>query len=975
MLRISNTGLIVALTALILVLFVNTTLTYRNTVGLEADAQRVEHSHKVIQAIYEVRSAVKDSEVGQRGYMITGDELYLKPYMEALQTIDTSLARLSLLITDNPRQGLFFEQLQYRIDDKRAELAEMVEMRAKQGFDAAKEKMMSGRGRANMEAIFTQIDAMVDVERTLLSKRQELAAKNFRSTLLTGQVTGGALIALLLATVVLIRRNLSSRAREVRILEEHHDLLHTTLASIVEGIVVSDVDGKVSYINPIAERMTGIALKQAMGMSLASVYQPGDELSSAEESASQPQQLGRSGELMQHRRRRFQSADGQQRVIDELRSPLHNHMGEIVGMVLALRDVTEHQRTERTIAEAKAFAESIVDSIPDPLLILDHELRVRSANLSYYEKYAAQESETLGKLLVELDGGRWHNPAVFNLLRNLGTDETQVRSVEIEQELPRLGVRTIVLLARGLRGADEHAGLILLAAQDESETRDNQRRIQQLLSNVQDNAGRMREVAAASLTLNSAHTRESVVAVLQEGARRILDADEAVVILEPVLPREYSAQLNAALSGRDGTPVGFVALRGSSNGRARDGDATMLQQLAHVASVALENARLYEELRAGDRRKDEFLATLAHELRNPLAPVRNAVQVLRSSRAGSQDRDQALAMIERQVVLLVRLVDDLLDVSRITRGKIVLKRQRVELSEVVGQALDLCRPSINASGHSLAVQLPSEPLFLHADPFRLSQVLSNLLNNAAKYTERGGHIWLACKVENNQVAISVSDDGMGIDPQSLPHIFDMFWQYDDALERAQGGLGIGLSLVRQLVDLQGGRVEAKSLGQGTGSEFIVYLDIESADALAARAPPTADLPTQPAESSREPIAQRILVVDDNIDSAESLSVLLRLQGHEVQTAFNGERAVELALEFQPRCILLDIGLPNLNGYDAARAIRAQNGPAMTLVAMTGWGRAEDRRRSQEAGFDHHLVKPVDTALLQSILAGLDVPAS
>jgi CheY-like chemotaxis protein len=203
----------------------------------------------------------------------------------------------------------------------------------------------------------------------------------------------------------------------------------------------------------------------------------------------------------------------------------------------------------------------------------------------------------------------------------------------------------------------------------------------------------------------------------------------------------------------------------------------------------------------------------------------------------------------------------------------------------------------------------------------------------------------------------------------------MFWQYDDALERAQGGLGIGLSLVRQLVDLQGGRVEAKSLGQGTGSEFIVYLDIESADALAARAPPTADLPTQPAESSREPIAQRILVVDDNIDSAESLSVLLRLQGHEVQTAFNGERAVELALEFQPRCILLDIGLPNLNGYDAARAIRAQNGPAMTLVAMTGWGRAEDRRRSQEAGFDHHLVKPVDTALLQSILAGLDVPAS
>jgi CheY-like chemotaxis protein/nitrogen-specific signal transduction histidine kinase len=399
---------------------------------------------------------------------------------------------------------------------------------------------------------------------------------------------------------------------------------------------------------------------------------------------------------------------------------------------------------------------------------------------------------------------------------------------------------------------------------------------------------------------------------------------------------------------------------------ASESDESMLRQLAQVASIAIENARLYEELREGDRRKDEFLATLAHELRNPLAPVRNSVQILLSPRAASADRDEAVAAIDRQITLLVRLVDDLLDVSRITRGKVVLKRENVELAAVVAQALEISRPIIHSSGNTLSVQLPQEKVTLHADPSRIAQVLSNLLNNAAKYTESGGNIRLACEMEGSELVIRVRDNGIGIPHEMLPHIFDMFWQVDHAFERAQGGLGIGLTLVRQLVDLHGGTVSVCSDGIGRGSEFTVRLpaSIESATERERPAVKRESAPRRATDS------ERILVVDDNQDSAESLALFLRLQGHDTRTAHDGVAALEVEREFEPRIVLLDIGLPRLNGYDTAREIRARRGRTVTIVAMTGWSQAEHRRRTMEAGFDRHLVKPVDPVVLRELLATL-----
>ncbi|HSF38883.1 MAG TPA: ATP-binding protein, partial [Thermoanaerobaculia bacterium] len=364
------------------------------------------------------------------------------------------------------------------------------------------------------------------------------------------------------------------------------------------------------------------------------------------------------------------------------------------------------------------------------------------------------------------------------------------------------------------------------------------------------------------------------------------------------------------------------------------------------------------------RRKDEFLAILAHELRNPLAPLRNALQLMRMAGGDEHTMDQTLGMMDRQLQQMVRLIDDLLDISRITRGKIELRKERVELAAVIRDAVETSRPLIETAGHMLTVIYPPEPISLDADPTRLAQVFANLLNNAAKYTPQSGHIRLTAERQGDEAVVKVSDTGIGIPADMLPRIFEMFTQVDRSLERSQGGLGIGLSLVRGLVELHGGSVEAKSGGPGQGSEMSVRLAVHPAPRKAQAW----------AEDGRpaSPARRRILVVDDNRDSADSLALLLTLQGSEVRTAYDGLEAVEAAAVFQPDVVLSDIGMPRLNGYETAQRIREQShGRRVVLIAMTGWGQEEDRRRSTQAGFDYHLVKPVDLAALERLLDSLN----
>ena len=404
----------------------------------------------------------------------------------------------------------------------------------------------------------------------------------------------------------------------------------------------------------------------------------------------------------------------------------------------------------------------------------------------------------------------------------------------------------------------------------------------------------------------------------------------------------------------------------------REHDRLLLGVAANQLAMVLQGKSAEQKLRdsaarlaEADRRKDEFLATLAHELRNPLAPLRNGLQILRLSAAKPEAAQQARELMERQLEHMVRLVDDLMDMSRISTGKIELRREWTELGAIVHSARESIGPVIERAGHVLELALPPEPVYLDADPVRLAQVFCNLLNNAARYTEPGGTIVLAAARRDAQVEISVRDNGIGIAPQMLARVFDMFTQGDGSLEKAHGGLGIGLTIVKRLVELHGGTVQARREGPGRGSEFIVCLPVLEPGASRRPAPaPPAVLAAQP--------RRRILIVDDNADAAASLAVLLRMLGNEVHTAADGVAALETAVQLRPDLILLDLGMPRMNGYDACKAIRSQAWSAKTrLVALSGWGQEKHKAQAREAGFDHFLVKPVAPEALKQLLDSLN----
>ena len=387
------------------------------------------------------------------------------------------------------------------------------------------------------------------------------------------------------------------------------------------------------------------------------------------------------------------------------------------------------------------------------------------------------------------------------------------------------------------------------------------------------------------------------------------------------------------------------------------------------AGIHLDIQRLKQvenELRELDQRKNEFLATLAHELRNPLAPLRNGLEVLRIAHDNRTMAEKARAMMERQLHQMVRLVDDLLDVSRVSRGKIELRRDNVELAAVLRNAIETSQPLMTERGHELVARIPRERIVVYADMTRLSQVFWNLLNNAAKYTEAGGRIELDIAMRQGEVAVTVRDNGIGIPPEMHARVFDIFTQVDRSLEKSQGGLGIGLSIARRLVEMHGGRIQVESDGHGRGSAFTVTLP-------AAVVPDSAEIPSgAAAQAGVRPMAcKRILIADDNTDSATTLSIMLEMLGNQVRVAHDGEAAVQAAREFGPDAILLDIGMPKLNGYDACARLRAIPETADAyMVALTGWGQEEDRNRAHAAGFDHHMVKPVEPALLEKLISEL-----
>jgi PAS domain S-box-containing protein len=446
-----------------------------------------------------------------------------------------------------------------------------------------------------------------------------------------------------------------------------------------------------------------------------------------------------------------------------------------------------------------------------------------------------------------------------------------------------------------------------------------------------------------------------IIHEVRAGPDAVLAAGEAR--LHQVLETATETSLEFTLGGRQ-----FHAWFGPEFN-----DSGQVETVLCITRDVTEQKHLEDQLRSkmnelaeADRRKDEFLATLAHELRNPLAPLRSGLEVLRRKRADHSLVARTEEMMDRQLGHLVHLVDDLLDVARITRGKLQLRLERVDLLAVVESAVEAARPIVESRRHELRIEFPEASICLEADPTRLEQVLANLLTNAAKYTDPGGHIRLSAERRGSRLSITVRDDGIGLSPEHIPHLFQMFSQVTPALDRAQGGVGIGLALVKGLVELHGGTVTAESEGPGRGSAFRLELPLPERD--------EAPAPVR-SEPERSLAQVRVLVVDDNVDGADSVAALLHLEGAEVRVSYSGRAALELGASVRPAVMLLDLGMPGMNGYEVARAVRGEPwGRDVFLVAMTGWGQDEDRRRTREAGFDAHLVKPPMPRELLELLA-------
>lgn len=637
---------------------------------------------------------------------------------------------------------------------------------------------------------------------------------------------------------------------------------------------------------------------------------------------------------------------------------------------------------EWALQKALAYADDIIATLREPFLVLDGDLRVKTANRSFYDSFRASKKETENRLLYELGDGQWNIPRLRTLLAELLRSQTPLlRDFEVEHDFPVVGSKTMLLNARRFPPDSKHPELILLAIEDITAHKQaavavqtSEVRYRRLFETARDgililDANTLKIIDANPfMTEMLGYTRDEFMGKELWEIGLFDDKQASQAAYEELQEKGYIRYDHLPLQSKDGkrAEVEFVSnvyqvdQRPIAQCNIRDiGERSRLERKTHEQAEALADLH---------RRKDEFLAMLSHELRNPLAPISNAVQLLRLQRDESRLQQRARTIIERQLEQLVHLVDDLLEVSRISTGRIHLQREQLDMRSIVERGIETASPLVEQRGHALDVHLPPAPVWIDGDATRLEQVVVNLLNNAAKYTDEGGHILLSLQQEGTEAVLRVRDSGVGIAPDLMPRIFTLFTQSERSLARSQGGLGIGLALVQRLVEMHEGRVEVFS-ALGKGSEFVVRLPSAPAAVGNTPSPPTEEIqPTGP--------SLRVLVVDDNVDAAESLALLMTELGHDVRTAHDGPSALEGALDYRPNVVLLDIGLPGFDGYEVAKRMRQQSILRnVVLVAMTGYGKESDRKRAQEAGFDHHLVKPAKFEKVQQILVSVSEKAT
>jgi len=853
-----DSPVMVGVVLLVALLVLIPALTYRNIRQLNEDARGIVHTHEVLDFTGDVLLALVDAETGQRGFLVTGKDIFLQPHDAALARLDGLMAKLKDKTKDDPGQQSRITKLQEMIFVRMEYVRQSIDLR-RTNAEEAFALVATGKGKAQMNAIRQHVAEMKQVEGDLLKDRESKSAAAYQIAVTSGLVTAVLGLLAVGAFVGLLRRSLSARQKAADVIADQGERLRTTLASIGDAVITTDLHGHVTNMNAVAEALTGWTTTEAMGQPLDAVFRIVNETSrkTVENPVTRALREGVIVGLANHTV--LIAKDGTERPIDDSAAPIRCKDGEMVGCVLCFRDITERKRDE--VALAAAFRESadLKAALDEHAIvaITDTQGKITFANDNFCAISKYPREELLGQDHRIINSG--HHPQAF--FRNLWST---------------------------IAGGRPWHGEIKNKAKD-----------------------------------GSYYWVETTIV--------------------PVLNAE-------------GKPPQYVAIRTEIT--ARKEAEKKLRQIA-------------ADLSESDRRKGEFLAMLSHELRNPLAPIRNMLQVIKLKGDDKNAVANASQVIERQVGQMVRLVDDLLDISRLSRGKIELRKERIDLASIIQQAEEAASPHCQNMNHELTVTLPSRPVEVNGDPVRLIQVVSNLLTNACKFTDAGGRIWLSVERVGEdvgeQAVIRVRDNGMGISAANLPRLFQIFMQADTSIDRPFGGLGIGLALVKNLVEMHNGTVEVHSEGIGRGSEFVVRLPALPAEPQARPAGPASMMPAENATDPKPSL--RILVVDDNQDSANSMAMLLEYDGHTTHTAYDGLEAVEAVDTFRPDVVLLDIGLPTLNGYEACRRIREQaSDQTIRLIALTGWGQDEDRKKTAEAGFDAHLVKPVDYDQLLKLLA-------
>lgn len=1067
---------------LAIVIVLNTALVLRNAWLLDSYAGSIEKTNQNLTDLQDVLRRLVDAETGQRGYFLTGDDAYLEPFRRAQGSIPPAVGRLVGRSESPAWIAAQLRELKQRAQQKLAELESTIEIRRREGFDAARAQVIRRDGKQDMDRLRAIVGELERHERRQLQLRSADRSYAYRTAVTHALVAGLSTLAAFAAFIFVLRRHLSERTRALHTILKQGEQLRTTLASIGDGLMATDAHGTITHFNVLAERLTGWQLGDAIGRPLAEVCDFGQEAAGARD-------------VSQAGRMTLPDPAGGRRLVDYTSTPIYDEQGTGIGVVIALRDVTERERANQALQESEFRFQQIADGVEAVFYVTDTPRQVRYVSSGYrrlwgldpqelyldqtawnrrmhvedrervesaFERFVAGQDRYDVEYRIHLPDGMerwvhdrataaaWNQDGTVARITGLAQDVTQRKQMEASLRQTTLLLETVTETTADLIYAKDRAGRLLFAnaatltaigkpaadvlGRNEREWHENAAEAAALAAhdasivtagvtrvleeeftgpagrcwylstktplrdrdgNIVGIVGVSTDITARKQAEDSLRRREAELRSLADNTpdilarfdrqhrhtfvnaavERVTGRDAAEFIgktngelgMPPALCQLWDASLARVFESAQPQTISFVyaSQHGARHFSARlvpehASDGALLSVLA-VSHDITEQKAAEAALLAADRRKNDFIAMLGHELRNPLAGIAGGVEVLKLLEAPDATMRSMHELIDRQTALMRRLIDDLLDVSRVTQGKIQLQLAAVDLRTLVREVVADHQRVLEEHELSLSLTLPSADVYCRADQARLVQIVNNLLHNACKFTPPGGKISVVLESRDSEAALTVRDNGIGIDADTLPRVFEPFAQAERGADRRHGGLGLGLALVKGLVELHGGRVRAASGGGGQGTEFVVTLPSGEREAIVPNAESAA------CGSIARPL--RVLVVDDHPDVAKPVQRLLELDGHMVRIAADGEQALRSLEEWRPDAVFCDIGLPGLSGYQVAQKIRAQPQWAqLYLAAVTGYGQESDRRRAIEAGFHTHLTKPVSLAGLRSVLA-------